>query len=337
MESIIKRNEQELKDFYVQFFLHEEELESFLNRVYGMDWNDRIPRQMINQVYRFITLSQKIDENVENTINDINMKSQNFGNENGNLIDKSLYENINNEYLKIKEEFEKYKIEKNTEIEESKINNLQNIEDEKKKLILDFRKKETSYLKDNEEKVKILSDKNIKISELENQIRQLNSLINLSNKKINQYENIIIKQEDNIEKLRSLKTKNDNTLRLKITDNEKKDALILQLENQIKEQKIQIENIKHNQEDRDISEILRLKSEINTLKSTIEVKNESIKTIQKSHKVLQDKYLKMVSERRLKPQRDLLEQAKEMRIRKLERDQNNLSFMINLNKKKKSE
>ena len=50
-------------------------------------------------------------------------------------------------------------------------------------------------------------------------------------------------------------------LYLKITENEKKDALILQLENQIKEQKIQIENIKHNQEDRDISEILRLKSE----------------------------------------------------------------------------
>ena len=54
----------------------------------------------------------------------------------------------------------------------------------------------------------------------------------------------------------------------------------------------------------------------------------------KNNKILQDKYLKMVSERRLKPQRDLLEQAKEMRIRKLERDQNNLSFMINLNKKK---
>lgn len=110
--------------------------------------------------------------------------------------------------------------------------------------------------------------------------------------------------------------------------------MILQLENQIKAQKIQIQNIKHNQEDRDISEILRLKSEINTWKSTIEIKNESIKTIQKSHKILQDKYLKMVSERRLKPQRNLLEQAKEMRIRKLERDQNNLSFMINLNKKK---
>ena len=276
----------------------------------------------------------KIEENEEKTINDINMNNQNFENENGNLIDKSLYENINNEYLKIKEDFEKYKIEKNTEIEELKINNLQSIEDEKKKLIFDFRKKETSYLKENEEKVKIISDKNIKISELENQIRQLNSLINLTNKKINQYENIIIKQEDNIEKLRSLKTKNENIIRLKITENEKKDALILQLENQIKEQKIQIQNIKHNQEDRDISEILRLKSEINTLKSTIEIKNESIKTIQKSHKILQDKYLKMVSERRLKPQRDLLEQAKEMRIRKLERDQNNLSFMINLNKKK---
>ena len=171
------------------------------------------------------------------------MNNQNFENENGNLIDKSLYENINNEYLKIKEDFEKYKIEKNTEIEELKINNLQSIEDEKKKLIFDFRKKETSYLKENEEKVKIISDKNIKISELENQIRQLNSLINLTNKKINQYENIIIKQEDNIEKLRSLKTKNENIIRLKITENEKKDALILQLENQIKEQKIQIQNI----------------------------------------------------------------------------------------------
>ena len=74
----------------------------------------------------------KIEENEEKTINDINMNNQNFENENGNLIDKSLYENINNKYLKIKEDFEKYKIEKNTEIEELKINNLQSIEDEKK-------------------------------------------------------------------------------------------------------------------------------------------------------------------------------------------------------------
>ena len=112
-------------------------------------------------------------------------------------------------------------------------------------------------------------------------------------------------------------------IEIKKQNQKKKELEKNQLLNIIKEQKLQIKNIKENQELKDNNEINRLKAEILTLKSTIEVKNENIKNIQKIHKDLQEKYLKMCSEKRLKPQRELLEQAKEMRMRKEERNKNN--------------
>ena len=80
------------------------------------------------------------------------------------------------------------------------MNNLEESEKEKEKMILEFKKKEKNYFKEKNENLKLMSDKNIRISELENKIKIINSSLNNSNKKIDNYERIIIKQEDLLEK-----------------------------------------------------------------------------------------------------------------------------------------
>ena len=57
-----KKNELELISFLRPFFDSENETRSFLQSIYKYDWNNRIPRQMINQIYRFITLASRIDQ-----------------------------------------------------------------------------------------------------------------------------------------------------------------------------------------------------------------------------------------------------------------------------------
>ena len=196
-------------------------------------------------------------------------------------------------------------------------------DDYQNKLLVDMKKKEMNYLKEKEEQSQKLSDKNVKLIDYENQIKNLNNTILNLNKKLSQFEKIIIKQEDNIDSLNKKITDKEVTYRNKQIELEKKESEKNQLLNIIKEQKLQMKNIKENQEFKDNNEINRLKAEILTLKSTIEVKNENIKNIQKIHKNLQEKYLKMCSEKRLKPQRELLQQAKEMRMRKEEKNKNN--------------
>ena len=64
------------------------------------------------------------------------------------------------------------------------------------------------------------------------------------------------------------------------------------------------------------------------------MKENTIQTIQKSHKILQDKFLKLCSDKRKKEQEDLLIQAKEMKIKKNEREKGNLSINRNNSKNK---
>ena len=56
------------------------------------------------------------------------------------------------------------------------------------------------------------------------------------------------------------------------------------------------------------------------------MKENTIQTIQKSNKILQDKFLKLCSDKRKKEQEDLLIQVKEMKIKKNEREKGNLSI-----------
>ena len=97
-----------------------------------------------------------------------------------------------------------------------------------------MKKKIKNYLKENDEKLKIISEKNLKNADLENQIKQLNCSLNNSNKKIKQYENIVIKQENVIDKLRETINENENSLQLKINEIELKTSDINELKNELK-------------------------------------------------------------------------------------------------------
>ncbi len=57
-----KRNNLDLATFYSPYYSCEKECLDFLHWIYKYDWNDRIPRQMINQIYRFVTLASRIDQ-----------------------------------------------------------------------------------------------------------------------------------------------------------------------------------------------------------------------------------------------------------------------------------
>ncbi len=52
----------ETKEFYFPFFSEKESLDSFINRIFQFDWDDRKPRQMLFQVQRFVTLATEIDK-----------------------------------------------------------------------------------------------------------------------------------------------------------------------------------------------------------------------------------------------------------------------------------
>lgn len=52
----------ETKEFYFPYYSDKESLESFINRIFQFDWNDRKPRQMLFQVQRFVTLATEIDK-----------------------------------------------------------------------------------------------------------------------------------------------------------------------------------------------------------------------------------------------------------------------------------
>lgn len=52
----------ETKEFYFPFFSEKESLDSFINRIFQFDWDDRKPRQMLFQVQQFVTLATEIDK-----------------------------------------------------------------------------------------------------------------------------------------------------------------------------------------------------------------------------------------------------------------------------------
>ena len=62
LATIEAENEAELVSFFKPFFENEGKTLSFIRWIYSFDWNNRIPRQMINQIYRFVTLASRIDQ-----------------------------------------------------------------------------------------------------------------------------------------------------------------------------------------------------------------------------------------------------------------------------------
>jgi hypothetical protein len=194
--------------------------------------------------------------------------------------------------------------------------------------------KEKAFLKLNEENSKLISDKELKITELKEQIKKLNeSLLNYQKIKTD-LENIALKQEDKINELGYKVTKIETILKNKNLEIKQNEDYAVQLMNIIKEQKVQMQNLVNNNQEKENDLIKSLKNNIENLKNSIEIKENTIQTIQKSHKILQDKFLKLCSDKRKKEQEDLLIQAKEMKIKKNEREKGNLSINRNNSKNK---
>ena len=247
----------------------------------------------------------------------------------------NMYETLSNDYLKLKEKFEILQSSKKTEIEEIKLDYENKFEDFQKKFFIEMKKKEIDFIKEKEELNKRITVKKIKIVEYENQIKTLNhTLLNLK-KQLSQFEKIIFKQEDSIDLLNKEISKNEILYLNTKNEMDEKESNNNKLLNIIKEQKIQIQNLINEKNSKENSEITRLKTEILTLKNTIEVKNESIKKIQKEHQLLQEKYLKNSIEKRIKTQKDLLQEARNMRIKKEGRNKNSVFYSIRLTKNKK--
>ncbi len=53
---------QKLLDFYSPYFPNTTLLNSFITKVFQLDWNERKPRQMVLQIQRFVTLAIDIDK-----------------------------------------------------------------------------------------------------------------------------------------------------------------------------------------------------------------------------------------------------------------------------------
>ena len=180
----------------------------------------------------------------------------------------------------------------------------------------------------------LLNDKELKITELKEQIKKLNESLSNYQKIKTDLENIALKQEDKINELGYKVTKIETILKNKNLEIKQNEDYAVQLMNIIKEQKVQMQNLVNNNQEKENDLIKSLKNNIENLKNSIEIKENTIQTIQKSHKILQDKFLKLCSDKRKKEQEDLLIQAKEMKIKKNEREKGNLSINRNNSKNK---
>ena len=209
-------------------------------------------------------------------------------------------------------------------------------EEIKQKLTTEMNKKEKGYLKLNEKNSKLINELNLKIKEYEEKIKEyeeknkkLVELINNSNKEKLELENIIIKQETKVNDLGDKVNKIEDLLKSKNEEIQENENYSLKLINIIKEQKSQIQSLKkENKSSADFSAINEnhlntinsLKAQIEALRKKLEIKEDSILTLQKSHKILQEKYLKICSNNRKKEQELLLNQAKKMKLEKMERE-----------------
>ena len=190
-------------------------------------------------------------------------------------------------------------------------------------------KKEKAYLKINEENSKLINELNLKIKEYEDKIRILSENLTKINKEKTDLEKIIIKQETKVNNLGEKVNKIEVLLKNKNDEIKENENYSLKLINIIKEQKSQIQTYKKEQKssaensainENHLNTINSLKAQIDALRKKLEVKEDSISTLQKSHKILQEKYLKICSNNRKKEQEMLLNQAKKMKMEKIERE-----------------
>ena len=129
----------------------------------------------------------------------------------------------------------------------------------------------------------------------------------------------------------------ENILKKKNAEIKQNEDYAIKLMNIVKEQKSQMENIRNLKNENDNDILLNLQNEIENLKNTIELRDHTITKLQKNHKSLQEKYLKVCSDKRKKEPDELLNQAKDMKVKKIERERGNSSNKSIYNNNTKSE
>ena len=189
----------------------------------------------------------------------------------------------------------------------------------------DFKKKEKSYIKLNDENSKLINDKEFIIQELKEKLDSMNEEYLITKKAKLDLENIILKQEEKVNELGNKVNRIDNILKKKNAEIKQNEDYAIKLMNIVKDQKNQMENIRNLKSDNDNDILLNLQNEIDNLKNTIELRDHTISKLQKNHKSLQEKYLKVCSDKRKKEPDELLYQAKDMKVKKIEREKGNSS------------
>ena len=286
----------------------------------------------------------KVEENANNDNNNENISNN----------DKENKFKINyEELLKMKEDLEEQNEKLINEIKSLKLdenttgNNADKEEIENlKKIIEDYKsgripskaaKNRSRNSSEMEELKKKYETINIINKNYESKIKSLNDNISSSNKNKKELETIILRQEDKISELNSLLKKKDNTIHSRELAISKNESYSLQLMNMIKELKIQIQNLKKQKIDEDISQISELKRQVKNLENTVELKENIIFDMKKNHKNLQDKYIKLCINTKTLEQDNLLNNAKVLKLKKIKRDNLNIQrknrLLINKNTK----
>ena len=243
-------------------------------------------------------------------------KKLNMDSGNNNLEDNVVIEKDNKIELKV------YNIneEKPKKVKKKKIKSDNNGEEIKEKNENGISINKINFEKEINNLKQLLSRNKSKIKEYENNILKANNEIKQKAKSISDFEKIILKQEDKIDKLNEQISELNKSIFSKDLLMKKNENYSLQLITIIKEQKLQIQNIKDKKIDEDNDEITMLKREIENLKNELEVKQNLIISMKENHKSLQDKYLSFCYNVRKKEQEDLLNKAKLLQKQKMEKD-----------------
>ena len=193
----------------------------------------------------------------------------------------------------------------------------------------EFSLKEKNYLEKMKEKDKKINEYISRIKQNESKIKLLTEKMLGINQEKGELENIVLKQESRVGKLGEKVNQIESLLKNKNEEIRENENYSLKLINIIKEQKSLINTLKKEQKtleenystiEDNVNTMNSLKAQINALKKKLEVKEESFLTLQKSHKILQEKYLKACSNNRKKEQEILLKQAKKLKADKIQRE-----------------
>ena len=246
-----------------------------------------------------------IPEEVQKKIDEIKQKLLKY--ESGALVPEE-----------VKKKMEEIKQDLNTEKEEIK-----------RRYTFEIDKKEKEYIIIKEKNINFINELNSKLKEYREKVEALNLLLTTNNKEKIELEDIIIKQETKVNELGQKVNKIEYLIKIKNKEIEENENNSLKLINIIKKQKIQIQSLKKEYQnaldnsalsESNINTINLLKTQMNSLKKKLEVKEDSMLNLQKSHKILQEKYLKICTNKRIKEQELFMNQARKLKKEKIERE-----------------